>query len=462
VWAAHGELNMKAHCITTLIGYGLAGGAGICIDSYGFLLICRACLEIALARVFTAINVLILNMYEGIERDRFMPILIFAGRKGVFLIAASVGAALFFAARFRFFKKGMNPMIQRTTPETPVLVKSDHQIMSILLNRPEMLNSLNHVMVRFIQKALDQAKKDSDIRLVLFQGLGDKSFCAGGDVKDMAQAVQAGNLDQALGFLTDEYIMDLNIHRFPKPVVVIADGIIMGAGLGLAAGADFVIATERTRSAMPETRIGFFPDVGATGWMFQKCPPGYPEYLGLTGYEMIGSECVRVGYASHLIDARRTYELQELLRANAGDLSLEKSEAIRQIDTLLLPLVHKTISTKPEMDDWVEAYFAGRTSVVDMVEDLKQCSIQSHLCDGVFQRLSERSPTALVVTLKLLRHNERLPMEQVFEADLKAARFILSYPDYVEGVRARLIDKDDNPHWQPDRIEKVGRIDLLF
>ena len=127
---------------------------------------------------------------------------------------------------------------------------------------------------------------------------------------------------------------------------------------------------------------------------------------------------------------------------------------------LLNPLIEKTIPAKPDMDDWVRSYFEGKTSIVRMIEDLRQCSIQSNLCDGVFHRLSERSPTALVVTLELLRHNEGLPIEDVFKADLKAARFIMSHPDYVEGVRARLIDKDDNPRWQPDSIEKVASIDL--
>lgn len=353
-------------------------------------------------------------------------------------------------------------MVPGNENRSPVQITVGHHMMSIDLNRPESLNSLDHAMIQSIRKALDRAGQDPDIRLLLFRGSGDKSFCAGGDVKAMARAVQAGRLDQALGFLSDEYAMDLAIHRFPKPVVVIADGIIMGAGLGIAAGADVVIATERTRSAMPETRIGFFPDVGATGWMFQKCPPGYPEYLGLTGYEMIGSECVRVGYASHLMDSRNIFKVQDLLQTHAGDLPLEKSEAVRRIQVLLLPLEQRDVLQKPEMDDWVAAYFSGKTSMVGMIEDLKQCSIQSHLCDGVFHRLSERSPTALAVTLKLLRHNEGLPMEQVFAADLIAAQFILGHPDYVEGVRARLIDKDDNPGWQPDRIEKVGRIDLQF
>jgi len=254
-----------------------------------------------------------------------------------------------------------------------------------------------------------------------------------------------------------EYGLDLIIHRFPKPAVVLADGITMGGGMGLAAGTDIVVATERTRTAMPETRIGFFPDVGATGWMFDKCPPGYPEYLGLTGYELSGAECVRVGFATHLIFSKDLPGIVSLLEKRFGEFSGQKSEAVRTLNALFDPIRVKSIPRKPDMDDWVKTYFAGRTSIVDMLDDLRQCSIQSHLCDGVFHRLSERSPTALAVTLELLRHNEGRPIESVLKADLKAARFLLSHPDFLEGVRARLLDKDDRPRWQPDRIEKVGR-----
>ena len=96
----------------------------------------------------------------------------------------------------------------------------------------------------------------------------------------------------------------------------------------------------------------------------------------------------------------------------------------------------------------------------EIMESLRQCSIQTQLCDGVFERLSERSPTAVVMTLQLLRHNERRPLEEVFQTDLKAARFLLAHPDYLEGVRARLLDKDDNPQWQPATIEEVGTLAL--
>jgi len=234
----------------------------------------------------------------------------------------------------------------------------------------------------------------------------------------------------------------------------------MGGGLGLSSGADIILATERTSSAMPETRIGFFPDVGATGWMFDKCPPGYPEYLGLTGYEMIGSECVRVGFATHLTASKDLPLIIKLLENNSKGLSKEKSEAVKQIITLLEPFLMKDIPNKLDMDQWVKTYFDGKTSMTSMLEDLRECSIFNDLCDGVFNRLSERSPSALMVTLKLLRHNRGQAIEDVFQSDLKAARFILSHPDFLEGVRARLVDKDDLPQWQPDSIEKVKRIDL--
>jgi enoyl-CoA hydratase/carnithine racemase len=168
---------------------------------------------------------------------------------------------------------------------------------TIVLNRPQVVNTLTREMVRLIGRDLTDAWADQDVQFFLLTGAGDRGFCAGGDLKALAAAVGGGNFAAAEEFLREEYEVDLLVHRFPKPVIVLGDGITMGGGLGLAAGADIVVATERTRMAMPETRIGFFPDVGATGWLFTKCPPGYPEYLGLTGYELQGAQGVRLGLA---------------------------------------------------------------------------------------------------------------------------------------------------------------------
>lgn len=345
-------------------------------------------------------------------------------------------------------------------PESEILIRRQQRMASIVLNRPRALNSLNLEMIRLIQKALDEIEIDEHCQFVLLYGAGEKGFCAGGDVKALAQAVQQKSAFGADQILEQEYEMLLRLHRFPKPVIVLADGITMGAGLGLAASGDMSVATERTRMAMPETRIGFFPDVGSTGWMFDRCPAGYPEYLGLTGYEMKGAETVRIGFATHLSSSDRIPELINILEGYEKNLPSSKTEASKQLALVLDSFFNKNISAKTDMDEWVAAYFDGKSSLVELIGSLRQCSIQTRLCDQVFERLAERSPTALAVTLKLLRHNEHRLLEEVFQAELSAARFILNHPDYVEGVRARLVDKDDNPRWQPDKIEAVGDLDL--
>jgi len=333
-------------------------------------------------------------------------------------------------------------------------------MVSVILNRPKVLNSLNLEMIRLIDKVLDEAEADKRCQFILFYGAGERGFCAGGDIKALAQAVQEKTTPSAEQILEEEYHVCLKLHRFTKPVIVLADGITMGAGLGLAAAADLVVATERTRMAMPETRIGFFPDVGATGWMFSKCPEGYPEYLGLTGYEMVGAEAVRVGFASQLLRLERLPELITALEGYSGKLSQNRSQGAKMLGAEIDHFFDKNIPMNPNMDQWVAAYFAGKNSMVKIMDSLRQCTIQTQLCDGVFTRLAERSPTAVLLTLKLLRHNETQPLEEVFRADLKAARFIVKHPDYVEGVRARLIDKDDKPQWQPATIEEVGDLDV--
>jgi len=345
-------------------------------------------------------------------------------------------------------------------PKSEVLIRRRHRMMSIVLNRPRALNSLNLEMIRSIQKALDEIEADERCRFVLLYGAGERGFCAGGDVKALAQAIQLKSAMRADWILEQEYDMLLRLHRFPKPVIVLADGITMGAGLGLTASADIAVATERTRMAMPETRIGFFPDVGSTGWMFHKCPAGYPEYLGLTGYEMKGAETVRVGFATHWSSSDRLQELINILEEYETNLPNSRNLAARELASALDPILKKDITANTDMDEWVATYFKGKSALVDIIELLRQCSIQTRLCDQVFERLAERSPTALVVTLKLLRHNEHLPLEDVFQAELSAARFILNHPDYVEGVRARLVDKDDDPRWHPDKIEAVEDPDL--
>jgi enoyl-CoA hydratase len=339
--------------------------------------------------------------------------------------------------------------------EQNVLLSRFPSMTSIVLNRPEAINSLTEGMIDRIGDALSEATSDENCGFVLFYARTGKGFCAGGDVKTLARLGKEKEFDKVDRFFQKEYDLDLKIHIFPKPVIVIADGITMGGGLGITAGASIRIATERTRMAMPETKIGFFPDVGATGWMFSRCPKGYPEYLGLTGYEMVGKECMRLGFASHFMNSKHISQLINLLENYESAGRFPKEMMNQNILEKISRFFDNHIEAKPGLDRWVEKYFSGQTDLSEVLRSLSLCHEQEESCHEVFTHIAERSPTALVLTLKLLRHNEGRPLAEVFTNEQKASAFISRHPDYLEGVRARLIDRDDQPQWQPERIDQV-------
>lgn len=207
--------------------------------------------------------------------------------------------------------------------------------------------------------------------------------------------------------------------------------------------------------ALPETRIGFYPDVGATGWLFHRCPPGYPEYLGLTSYELKGSECVRLGLATHLAPSEKLRDLIAAIEGFTAKGVYHQREVLSLLMRMVTPCFERNIEPNPEADRWVAEYFAGKPSVHGILESLQVCGLQPAPCEHLFSGLSERSPTGLVLTLALMRHNEHLPMDKVFETDFRAVQYILRHPDFLEGVRARIIEKDNRPRWTPDSIERV-------
>jgi enoyl-CoA hydratase len=349
-----------------------------------------------------------------------------------------------------------------TSHETSILVKTVAVLMEVTLNRPPVINTLNWEMIRLLRRAFDEALADDQVRLVLISGTGEKGFCAGGDLKELTQAVREGAVHLADRFFREEYDLDLLIHNASKPIVVLAHGITMGGGLGLAAGADIVVATETTRMAMPETRIGFFPDVGATGWLFTKCPPGYPEYLTLIGYELLGPECVRLGLATHLVPQAQLSKLRQALDNCAEKLPATRGAAAEALKQVLAPFALQDIPPKPEMDAWVREHLGGKNSLQEIIAALKPCRPESKLCEDAYQSLAERSPTALAVTLQLLRANAGRPLPEVFQREALAAHFLVTHPDYLEGIRARIIDKDNKPRWQPPTITELGPLAAGF
>lgn len=335
--------------------------------------------------------------------------------------------------------------------------------LTLKLNRPEALNTLNREMVLQLHQALLQAEQDEACRFVILCGAGERGFCAGGDIKAMARQVREGRIDEVLEFLEQEYALDLFLHGMDTPVVVLAQGVCMGGGLGLAAGADFVVVDETARMSMPESRIGFFPDVGATGWLFARCPPGYPEFLGLTGYDLRGTECVRTGLATHGLAEGSLKDLHdELFFLDPSNLPEDMLQLRSLLQQAIEQRASRTTTEDVAMDSWVETFFAGADSVSAIRDSLQACSLEQDLCRFVFSEFAARSPTSLVLTLQLLRRNQGRPMVEVFKTDLEAASFMLSHHDFLEGVRARLLDRDNHPNWLPNRIEDVDLADFMW
>jgi enoyl-CoA hydratase/carnithine racemase len=337
------------------------------------------------------------------------------------------------------------------------VVKTDAEgsLLTIQLNRPRVLNSLNLDMIRMIRVSLEKAISEDSCKCVLLCGVGERAFCAGGDIKMLTCSVTEGDFHTAERFFEEEYMLDLFMHQFPKALVVIADGITMGGGLGLAAGADVVIATQRTRMAMPETGIGFFPDVGATGWLFTKCPKGYPEFLGLTGYELKGADTVHCGMASHLFRSEALEGLVEALKTLPESLDAEKEVGRTAVCSLVKDRCEKPIPSSSHRDRWIEKHFSNKSSLREILDSLHGCQSGNPFCQDVLQNLAKRSPTALVLSFELLRLNEGRPLEQVFQVERKAASFMIRHPDYLEGVRAQVIEKGHRPRWNPKTIEEV-------
>jgi enoyl-CoA hydratase len=340
-------------------------------------------------------------------------------------------------------------------PGGGVICKSSGAVISVILNRPETINSLDREMIRLAGACLHSCRDDPGCRLVMLRGAGERGFCAGGDIKSLAGAIHAGEFDRAMAFFREEYELDLAVHRFPRPVIAVADGITMGGGLGLAAGADIVLATERTHMAMPETRIGFFPDVGASGWLHEKCPPGYPEFLGLTGYEIRGRESVRLGLTDIIIPSVRLPKAIEAIEDINLDMARGYDDILEAVRETIAPFAVTPPGKEEAMDEWVRLNFHGKEDVTKLLHDLSQCAGEAALCGSVFDRISERSPTALALTLALIHVNRGRPLKEVFAAELAAAAFIIRHHDYYEGIRARLIDRDNAPRWDPGRVEDV-------
>lgn len=314
----------------------------------------------------------------------------------------------------------------------------------ITLNRPEALNALNHGMILGIRDTLALWLDDAEVSLVVIDGAGDRGLSAGGDIRALHANAVSGRNDLSRHFWHDEYELCVTIAEYPKPIVSIMDGITMGGGVGVSAHAAIRIVTERSRVAMPETRIGFSPDVGGT-FLLSRAPGELGTYLGLHGATMTGSDAIACGFADYYVPSDRLSHLYQALgeRADPGS----PAEVVLLFDETPPP------SELEAQRVWIDRCYAPDT-VAGIIELL---GAESELAAGpAANELTRLSPLALTVTLAVVRHARSLgSLRDALEQEYRVSSWLAEQPDLVEGIRAQVIDKDRKPRWMPSTLAAV-------
>lgn len=330
--------------------------------------------------------------------------------------------------------------------EPDLIVRREGAAGIIRLNRPKAINAMTFEMSIGIDQALEQFEADPAVGLVLLEGAGERGLCAGGDIRGLYESSRAGG-DLGQRFWRQEYLMNARIAHFPKPYVAFMDGLVMGGGVGLSAHGSHRVVTEKTKLAMPEVGLGFFPDVGGT-FLLSRSPGEIGTYFGLTGQTMNGPDAIYAKFADAVVPSGKLAALREaLVNLRAGAGAAEVTAAIGRFAT------GETSGPVAALQAQIDRWFA-HDRMADIVADLQRDG--SELAQATLKALNEKSPRGMVVALKLLRlARQSSSLEQCLVREYRAALEVFRSDDFREGVRAAVIDKDRNPSWSPPRIEDV-------
>jgi len=323
-----------------------------------------------------------------------------------------------------------------------VLVRRAGRLGHITLNRPAAINSLNLAMVRAIAATLQAWASDPEVSVVALTGAGDRGFCAGGDIVAMTSG-EEGALASAALFLTIEYRLNASIASYPKPIVAIMDGIVLGGGIGLSGHASHRVVTERSQVGMPETGIGFLPDVGGT-WLLTRSPGHLGTHLALTGTIVPGEDGIAAGLADVMIGSASIPGLLDALEAGDADSALSRF------------VTDPAPSALAEASTWIDASYSAHT-VREILDRLRASDIAE--AREAASTIESRSPSAVLTTFEALTRAANLAtLEEALNQEFRAELHLAIAPDFAEGVRAQLIDKDRRPRWSPATLGDVDPV----
>jgi len=333
-----------------------------------------------------------------------------------------------------------------TETEGDLIARREGAAGIIRLNRPKAINAMTYEMSLGIDAALDRFESDPAVAVVILEGAGERGLCAGGDIRGLYESSKAGG-DLGKVFWRQEYVMNARIATYPKPYVALMDGLVMGGGVGLSGHARHRVVTEKTKLAMPEVGLGFFPDVGGT-WLLTRSPGEIGTFFGLTGQTMNGPDAIFARFADAVVPSAKLPALRASLTAlRPGATSAEVDKVIAGFAT------GESAGPIASKQALIDRWFAnGRMQ--DIFDELKRDD--SEFAQSTLKVLNEKSPRGMVVTLELLRlARASSSLRECLVREYRAALEVFRSDDFREGVRAAVIDKDRNPRWSPPRIEDV-------
>jgi enoyl-CoA hydratase len=316
--------------------------------------------------------------------------------------------------------------------EPSIIARREGAAGTILMNKPRALNALDLPMIEGIARALAGFRDDPALRLVVLEGAGGRAFCAGGDVRRIRELALAGDAASIEAFFAGEYAMNRAIAEFPRPWISLIDGVCMGGGIGVSVHGSHRVVSEHALLAMPETAIALFPDVG-TSYVLPRLPGALGKWLALTGARLKGAEAVEAGLATHFVPREALPALRAALLE--GDASV--------VERFAQPVPPGAIAAQRGAID--------RCFAPDTLEGIR-AALTKEGSDWAREQLAildRMSPTSMAATLELLRRGARLSLAECLAMELVLTRSITRHPDFAEGVRAVLVDKDNQPRWAP-------------
>lgn len=328
-----------------------------------------------------------------------------------------------------------------------VVFETRGRVAVLRLNRPRVLNALNHDMIRTIRDRLDVWADDDAVSAVVIMGEGPRAFCAGGDIRAFRDSALAGG-DEVCAFWRDEYELISRIGSYPKPYISLVHGIVMGGGLGLSVPAAFRVAAEDVICAMPECGIGFFPDVGAS-WFLSRAPGETGMYMALTGARLSRADAIWAGLMSHAAPQAKWPEFLDALAAGTPP------------DVVFAPATLSGPAPIRDRQALIDRVFSA-TSVAEILNRLD--AEDDDFARDAAKTMRLRSPTSLKLAFRAVRAGAKRTLSECLQTDFRIACRVQAMADFCEGIRTTVVDKGAQPSWRPPQLSEVSEdaLDACF